>query len=354
MKSKYVILIITLFAFLTNCRKENKKDSSGGYAYNPKEYVFVKPIGFPDMPIPADNPMTYEGIELGKKLFFDKKLSGDNSISCASCHLPENSFTDPNQFSKGVDGALGDRQSMVLHNLAWSPTLFWDGRSSSLEEQALKPVTNPIEMHETWKNASAEIKQDIIYRSDFKRAFGNETIDSTTITKAIAQFIRSLVSSNSKFDMWTRGEITLTPEELNGFDIFRDLDRGDCIHCHAENGLFTDFSFHNNGMDLVFNDLGLGAVTGKSTDEGKFKVPSLRNLAFSAPYMHDGRFKTLDEVIDFYSEGVNPDSPNISPLMEHKDQGGALLTAQEKSDLKAFLLTLSDYDFINNPNHRAP
>ena len=322
--------------------------------YEQTAYDFSIPEGFPDMPIPADNPTTVEGVELGRKLFFDKSLSRDNSISCASCHAPKNAFSDENRFSKGIDGILGNRQSMVLQNLGWNNNFFWDGRVSSLEEQALKPVTNPIEMHETWTNASDKINGQSKYKTDFFKAFGSFRADSTLITKAIAQFMRSLISGNAKFDKWKRGEVILTPEELSGFDIYRDLNRGDCIHCHVENALFTDDSFQNNGMDQTLTDLGLGGVNGNTFDEGKFKVPSLRNLEFSAPYMHDGRFETLEEVIDFYSEEVHADSPNISPLMEHKDKGGALLNSQEKSDLKAFLLTLSDTEFINNPKHQAP
>lgn len=345
---KYIFAFAILI-FLSSCEKDQK---TGKYQQTP--YPLITPKGFPSMPIPANNPLTVEGVKLGKKLFFDKILSGDNSIACANCHAPENAFSDPNKFSLGINGSIGNRQSMPIQNLAWGSTFFWDGRVSSLEEQALKPVTNPIEMHETWRNASEEINLDKSYQQAFFKAFGTSRADSTLITRAIAQFMRTLISGNAKFDKWKRGEATLTPEELSGFDIYRDLNRGDCIHCHVENALFTDNSFQNNGMDLTLTDLGLGGVNGNVFDQGKFKVPSLRNLEFTAPYMHDGRFQTLEEVIDFYSEEVHAESPNISPLMEHKDKGGALLTAQEKSDLKAFLLTLSDPDFIYNPKHQAP
>ena len=184
----------------------------------------------------------------------------------------------------------------------------------------------------------------------FLQAFGTSTIDSTLVTKAIAQFERTLISGNSKFDQYLLGNVDLTPQELNGFNVFITEEKGDCFHCHGtgSNPLWTDNEFHNNGLDAVFTDLGLGAVTGDPNDNAKFKTPSLRNLAFTAPYMHDGRFATLDEVINFYSEGLQ-NSPTIDPLMKSVNDGGVQLSAQDKADLKAFLLTLTDNDFINNP-----
>lgn len=269
--------------------------------------------------IPANNPLTEEGISLGKKLFFDKRLSGDNTQSCASCHIPQRSFTDETRFSDGIDGNLGTRNSMPLFNLAWnfSERFAWDGKEFGLERQALEPVKNPIEMHGNWKDVATKLQQDAEYPTLFLHAFGTSTIDSTLITKAIAQFERTLISGNSKFDQYLMGNIQLTPEELNGFTVFMDEDRGDCFHCHGSdnNPLWTDNAFHNNGLDAVFTDLGLGAITGDPNDNGKFKSPSLRNLAFTAPYMHDGRFATLEEVIDHYSEGLQS-SPTIDPLMK--------------------------------------
>jgi cytochrome c peroxidase len=187
------------------------------------------------------------------------------------------------------------------------------------------------------------------YPSLFAGAFPNEPISKELVAKAIAQFERTLISANSKFDRYLMGEATLTPNELNGLNVFMDEARGDCFHCHGSpnNPLWTNNDFHNNGLDAEFSDLGLGAVTGDPDDNGKFRSPSMRNLAFTAPYMHDGRFTTLEEVIDFYSEGLQ-NSPTIDPLMKKIDQGGAQLNAQDKADLKAFLLTLSDPSFIQN------
>ncbi|RBW61011.1 cytochrome-c peroxidase [Tenacibaculum sp. E3R01] len=301
--------------------------------------------------IPSTNPLTEEGIALGKKLFFDKLLSKNNTQSCASCHNPQKAFSDETRFSDGVDGVFGKRNSMPLFNLAWNfdDRFTWDGKELSLERQAFEPVRNPIEMHSIWADVEKKLQKHSEYPILFKQAFGTSKIDSTLVTKAIAQFERTLISANSKFDKHLLGKAQLTPEELNGFNVFMDENKGDCFHCHGSNNnpLWTDNKFHNNGLDNVFADLGFGKVTGDSNDNGKFKTPSLRNLAFTAPYMHDGRFSTLEEVINHYSEGLKS-SPTIDPLMKKVDKGGVQLTEKDKADLKAFLLSLSDYDFINN------
>ncbi|WP_341215083.1 cytochrome c peroxidase [uncultured Wocania sp.] len=303
--------------------------------------------------IPTNNPQTVEGITLGKKLFFDPILSANNTQACADCHAPENAFSDADRFSDGIDGIRGNRNSMPLFNLAWNydEKFFWDGSSFSLEHQAFVPVSDPIEMKSSWSQLETELQQHPDYPKLFNLAFGNSTIDSTLVTKAIAQFERTLISSNSKFDKYLLGETNLTPEELNGFNVFMDETKGDCFHCHGsdKNPLWTDNIFHNNGLDATITDLGLGAITGDPSDNGKFKSPSLRNLAFTAPYMHDGRFETLDDVINHYSEGLQ-NSSTIDPLMKKVAQGGVQLSDQDKADLKAFLLSLSDYEFISNPN----
>ncbi|KAA5820864.1 cytochrome-c peroxidase [Algibacter amylolyticus] len=299
--------------------------------------------------IPIDNPQTQEGITLGKKLFFDPILSGNNTQACADCHAPENAFSDSAKFSEGINGNLGSRNSMPLFNLAWNydEKFFWDGNTFSLEHQAFVPVSDPNEMNSNWKDVQLKLQQDSEYPNLFKNAFGTSNIDSTLVAKAIAQFERTLISANSKFDQYLLGETELTSNELNGFNVFMDETKGDCFHCHGsdKNPLWTDNSFHNNGLDNTFTDLGLGAVTGDPADNGKFKSPSLRNLAFTAPYMHDGRFATLEEVINHYSEGLKT-SATIDPLMKKINQGGVNLSDSDKADLKAFLLSLSDYDFI--------
>lgn len=302
--------------------------------------------------IPTNNPQTVEGVALGKKLFFDTILSADQTQSCATCHAPQNAFTDNTPTSTGIDGVFGTRNSMPLFNLAWNynERFTWDGKELSLERQAEEPVQNPIEMHSNWENVVSKLQNHLDYPELFRLAFKTSTVTKELTTKAIAQFERTLISANSKFDNYSLGQATLTPQELNGLDIFLREDKGDCFHCHGNpnNPLWTDNMFHNNGLDATFTDLGLGNITGDPNDNGKFKTPSLRNLAFTAPFMHDGRFNTLDEVINHYSEGLQ-NSSTIDPLMKKIDQGGTQLSEQEKADLKAFLLTLSDSSFINNP-----
>lgn len=307
--------------------------------------------------IPSNNPQTIEGVALGKKLFFDPILSLNNSQACADCHAPENAFSDHSRFSEGVDGRPGNRNSMPLFNLAWNydERFFWDGREFSLERQAFRPVTNPNEMHSNWNDVAQKLQQHPQYPTLFDRAFGSTQIDSIMVTKALAQFERTLISAYSKFDQYLLGTAELSLQELNGFNIFMDETKGDCFHCHGsdQNPLWTDNTFHNNGLDSIITDQGLGRFTGDPNDNGKFRSPSLRNLAYTAPYMHDGRFETLDQVIDHYSEGLQ-NSPTIDPLMKKVDQGGVQLSPNDKADLKAFLLTLSDPDFINNPNFQSP
>lgn len=345
------ILYIFIFIFFISCSSENEEQET----YTPVPITLNIPelfnINLIAPILPNNNPLTEEGVFLGKKLFFDTILSKNNTVSCATCHDPKKSFADNLPFSEGINGAIGVRNSMPLFNLAWNfdERFTWDGKEFSLEKQALEPVTNHKEMNSDWKEIAQKLTNHTDYPTLFYKAFGNIEIDSDLVTKAIAQFERTLISANSKFDQFLKGNITLTPEEQNGFDVFMDEARGDCFHCHGsnKNPLWTDNKFHNNGLDSNFSDLGLGKVTGDPNDNGKFKSPSLRNLTFTAPYMHDGRFTTLDEVIDHYSEGLKFSS-TIDPLMKKIDKGGVQLSSKDKSDLKTFLLTLTDYDFINN------
>lgn len=357
---RYLLLIFGLVLIFFSCRKDKV-----GHEATP--YVLDIPEHFPEMIIPEDNPMTVEGVELGRKLFYEKKLSGDNTMSCGSCHSPQNAFSDPNQFSTGIDGIQGTRNSMALINLGWSTAFFWDGRAKTLEDQILEPVPNPIEMHETWPNAVAKLTASLEYRNMFFRAFGEEGIDSIKVSKAIAQFLRTMISGNSKFDVIYKFQngftlstaeqqvyATVTQDELDGYIIFNEnaLGQGDCFHCH--NGPLMQLNkFSNNGLDASFSDLGRGGVTGDPNDNGKFKVPTLRNIAYSAPYMHDGRFATLDEVIDHYSFGLVW-SPTVDPLMQHIADGGNQIGPVERFKLIQFLLTMTDESFINNPNFQEP
>lgn len=357
MRTLVCLLVITFMFF--SCRKDNTR-------YLPTPYNLEIPSHFPDMIIPADNPMTVEGVELGRFLFYEKRLSGDNTQSCASCHLPSASFSDPNQYSTGIDGIQGTRHSMALINLGWEDFFFWDGRKTTLETQILEPVPNPIEMHQSWKRTVEKLNADVNYRNRFFKAFGEEGIDSTKATKAIAQFIRTLISGESKYDVMYKYENNLSlnsseqailqtvdVEEWAGYDLFKSLNGADCFHCH--NGpLMRVKKFSNNGlMPNSVDDRGRAGVTNNPEDNYKFKVPTLRNIALTAPYMHDGRFATLDEVIEHYSSGIHM-SPTIDPLIEFGSQGGVQLDAQEKYLLKKFLLTLTDQKFVLNPNFQDP
>jgi len=331
--------------------------------YLPTPYALDLPSHFPKMVIPLDNPMTVEGVELGRHLFYEKRLSGNDMMSCATCHSAFASFSDSAKYSTGIDGIQGNRNAMALINLGWDSFFFWDGRASSLEQQILEPVSNPIEMHLSWKEAVAKLKGDTYYRNQFFEAFGLQNFDSTHAAKAIAQFLRTMVSGKSKFDVMYKIEnnlplsawdlsVQITNEEWAGYDLFKSLNGADCFHCH--NGpLMRVAKFSNNGLDQAFSDIGRGAVTNNVNDYGKFKVPTLRNIALTAPYMHDGRFQTLDEVIEHYSSGIHM-SATIDPLIEFANQGGVQLDSQEKQLLKAFLLTLTDWDFVNNPKFQEP
>lgn len=353
---KWSFLFYSIILILVSCNNEDEGES---YSATPLPLEIPQLFGeliSPPLTNP-ENPQTVEGVVLGRKLFFDPILSGNGTQACADCHRPQNAFSDPRQFSLGIDGIAGFRNSMPLQNLAWNfaQKFNWDGSAATLEDQIFEPVRNPIEMNNTWPNAVASLQGTTIYPELFAEAFGTTTIDSIMVTKAIAQFLRTLISGNSRFDRHLLGEEILTPQELNGLNVFMSEDLGDCFHCHGNpfNPLWTDNTFHNNGLDESFDDLGLGNVTGDPRDNGKFKAPSLRNLAYTAPYMHDGRFVTLDEVINHYSEGL-VFSETIDPLMKAVAQGGVQLSEDDKAALKAFLLSLSDPDFINNPNFQNP
>jgi cytochrome c peroxidase len=316
------------------------------------------------MDIPEDNPLTVEGVELGRYLFWEKKLSGDNTMSCGSCHFPQNAFSDPNQFSTGITGEMGTRQAMALINLGWARDYFWDSRALTLEDQVREPVPNPIEMNESWENAVADISEMPEYAPMFEAAYGSAEVTEDRIVKAIASFLRTMISAQSKFDKSRLGLVSLSTQEQRGLELFlfeggspEDVQGGqngaDCFHCHGfGDSQFTDYLPHNNGLDAIFTDLGVGGITGEESQFGKFKTPTLRNVEFTAPYMHDGRFNTLEEVIEHYNSGGIP-SPTIDPFMKFTT-GGLQLPQSDKDALIAFLLTLSDPEFLTNPDFQDP
>lgn len=320
--------------------------------------AFSTPNGFIPPILPSSNPLTEEGVRLGRRLFYDVRLSGDNTMSCASCHLQDFGFSDPNRFSVGIDGIEGSFNAPPIMNLAWQEFFFWDGRKLSLEEQAVVPVTDPIEMHEDWQVALAELAADPKYPKLFKEAFGTTAITQERVGLAIAQFERMLVSSNSKYDQFKRGEVNFTDLELEGYNLFHS-EEGDCFHCHGDAttgnifGAFGDIQFSNNGLDSVLRpNSGRERVTGRADDRAKFKIPSLRNIEYTGPYMHDGRFNTLGQVIEFYNFGGHV-TPTTDPNM--KAAGiGRNWTLRQKQALLSFLETLSDPSFVNDTSFSDP
>lgn len=369
MKQVSLLSIFFVLLFIISC-KDDRKTNPGPQTstdltdipYNPVGYDLVVYDSFPEIQIPADNPLTVKGVELGRMLFYDTRLSSDNSMSCASCHLPMSSFTDNLAVSTGVTLEEGKRSSMSILDIAFNNNgFFWDGRSATLEEQALLPVEDPIELHENWDNVIKKLKEDEDYPALFREAFGIDNTDEITkelAAKAIAQFERTVISpGNTKFDKVMRGEDEFSDEELDGFLMWIDypfdmIPDAECGHCHSFH-LFTTNEYHNNGLDEApnmteFEDLGLGAVTGKITDNGKFRVPTLRNIELTAPYMHDGRFETLEEVVEHYDSG-GKFSPNKNELMRNLE-----LTEYQKSALVAFMKTLTDVDVIQDPKFSNP
>jgi len=350
--SRYILSLV-FGLMLTSCDPPMPvvPDPSG---FETTPYAFEVPSYFPPVPEPEENPTTEEGVRLGRYLFYEKKLSADNSLSCGGCHFAENGFSDPRQFSPGIDNISGDRNAMAIINLAFQQRFFWDGRKLEMETQALEPIPNPIEMHQSWGDAVAKIQADTLYPPLFRKAFGTEKVTVDRIVKAIAQFERTMISSNSKFDRFLQGQEPLTPSELRGYDLFNS-EAGDCFHCHGDisSGFqFSDGLFHNNGLDSVFTDLGLFNITGLESDKGKFKSTTLRNIEYTAPYMHDGRFSTLEEVIDHYDMGGHP-SATLDPNMKAVGVGRNW-TSQQKEDLVNFLKALSDPSFISNPAFSNP
>jgi cytochrome c peroxidase len=345
-------------------------------------YPFQISSTFPIPDLPQDNPLTVERVALGRALFFDKRLSINNEQSCADCHSPTKAFTDGRKVARGAEGNFGPRNTMPLLNLAWKNQFFWDGRASSLREQVLAPIQNPIEMHESVTNLllklrssrreealtkksafgirHSEIEMSLLtsaatngdYPALFTAAFGTPEITAKKISLALENYLLTLTSFNAKFDRVLRGQEKFTTKEQRGFELFSteyDPRRGqfgaDCFHCHG-GPLFQSQGFANNGLDYIFTDLGREKVTGKASDAGKFAVPSLRNVALTAPYMHDGRFRTLDEVVEHYCTGTKRSATLDPNLAKHPD-GGVPLSADDKKALVAFLKTLTDETFLS-------
>lgn len=297
-------------------------------------------------------PPTHAQVRLGRHLFHDRQLSLDGSVSCASCHMQSRGFSDPKALSIGVNGGESDRNAMALINLAFDPLLFWDGRVSSLKEQALLPVVHPLEMAETWPDVVGKLQSGDRYPKLFFEAFGSAEVDSNRVAEALAAFETTLLSFDSPYDAFFYEGIAdaLNESAMHGFELF--FGEAECVHCHA-GPLLTDQTFKSNGLDGTLTDLGLGEVTGDPLDMGKFKVPTLRNIAVTGPYMHDGRFSTLMEVVEHYNSGVSSLAPNLDPDM-HIYEEGLQLSEQDKLDLVAFMESFTDTTFLNNEAFSPP
>jgi len=337
-----ILLPVVIASFVSGCYR----DPEIPIALNEENVKFYVPQGFPAPQYDfSTNPVTVAGFKLGRKLFYDPRLSRDNTISCGSCHQQTVAFAhSEHRVSHGIDGLFGTRNAPGLWNLAWNQTFMWDGGITHIELQPLGPIGNPVEMDETLPNIIAKLNADSQYRLMFEAAFGSDTITTQRITQAISQFQGLMISDNSRYDQYMRNEISLEQPELNGLATFRSK----CASCHTE-PLFTDRSFHNNGLtpEPTIMDAGRMMITANPADSMKFKTPSLRNIAVTPPYMHDGRFNTLSQCLDHYSGTMYP-SATLDPQLT----SGIPLTPQEKSDLLAFLATLTDYTLINDPRFR--
>lgn len=346
MKKRVIIILFIFFStalvLLEACKK---KDAVINPPVVTTPIKFIVPAGWPQPPtdIFANNPLTEEGFALGRKLFYDPRLSVDNTVACANCHQQFAAFaTYDHDFSHGLNNTHTFRNAPGLFNLAWMQKMHWDGGVNHIEVQPLAPITNPIEMGETVENVVNKLKADTLYPKLFSKAFGSTEITSQKMLKAISQFMGSIVSYNSKYDKVKRGEASFTLTEQNGYLVYQSK----CASCHPE-PLFTDNSFRNNGMAVnpFLNDYGRLRITGNAADSLKFKVPSLRNVGVSLPYMHDGRLYSIGNVIDHYRFDIITTQLTLDPLLKNR----IAITNQEKNDLIYFLFALTDTTFTKDP-----
>lgn len=350
------------FSLLALSCKKDEPGTIAEYDGTPYELKYVNNT-LPEPNLPVDNALTVQKVELGKMLFYEEMLSRDASISCSSCHKQSDGFSDKNQFSEGVDGLFGKRQAMAIFNLAWHDNgFFWDGRAELLRHQAVLPIQDELEMDETLENVIIKLNADQRYKDQFVRAFGTEEINAERIAFALEAFMFSIVSDDSKYDRYLKGLEELTESEERGRELFfaeyneffPETSGADCAHCHSGTN-FENNLYMNNGLDAEGDilDIGYEDVTGNPEDKGKFKVPSLRNIAVTQPYMHDGRFNTLMEVLDHYNEGIHI-SPTLDPALAATTGTGLMLTAEDKLDLVNFMKTLTDNNYLTNPEYQSP
>lgn len=329
------VIILCLFVFIMFSFVLIKDN----HFFNPPDY-FPKPVYNFEHP-----PLDSNKIELGRILFYDPILSKDNTISCASCHSPFNAFAHTDHdLSHGIFDSIGNRNAPALFNLAWQKTFMWDGAINHLDMQALAPISHPSEMGSNINEVIKKLNESKAYKELFLNAFQDSTISTSKILKALSQFQLTLVSSNTKYDKVKMGKETFTEQEKNGYQLYKN----NCASCHSE-PFFSNYNFENNGLpiDPTLNDMGRYVITENENDKRKFKVPSLRNLSFTYPYMHDGRFMTLQEVINHYTSGIE-----YSETLSLQFNKSIELSSNEKVDLISFLLTLNDKDFVFNKKHQ--
>lgn len=339
--------MLWIFAALVCSVFTGCKDDFDGEAYIADQaYDLEIPADFPALAFDRDkNPVTVNGVALGKKLFYEGRLSRNNSISCGFCHIQENAFTHHGHpVSHGIDNRLGIRNASPIQNMAFLRNYTWDGVSHDLDERSLVPITTDFEMDSSMPEVVGKLNTDANYKKLFKAAFGDENITGERVLKAISQFMVTMVSADSKYDRVLKGKTAFTAEENEGYQLFRN----NCASCHS-GALFTDESFRNTGMyyNAQYNDRGRYRVTLDWNDNMKFRVPSLRNVEYTAPYMHDGRFTTLEAVLNFYSDLVE-NQPNLDPLLKKDGHIGIRMNPSEKQYIIAFLKTLTDQNFITN------
>lgn len=337
---KEPIYLLALSFILFSCEKVKvKKNEDNPYTFNVPDYIPKSIYNF------ENNPFNNNGFNLGKLLFYDPILSSDSSVSCANCHNQAHAFADHNlAFSVGVNNKIGLRNSPPIFNLAWHPNFMWDGGVNHIEIMPLAPITNHLEMNETMANVINKLNRNTNYRKLFKTAFSVDSIDDQKLFFAITQFMGKIHSFGSKYDKVKQGKEQFTNEENKGYVLFKTH----CNSCHSE-PLFSEFEYANNGIDSVFKDKGRYLITLNHSDEGLFKTPSLRNVALTYPYMHDGRFRTLQEVLNHYSNNIKK-----SKTLDRRLSAPLKLKQDEIQQLILFLNTLSDYEFINNKLYSEP
>ena len=375
---KRIFLLFLILNIFLSCRNDDSPRPEYG-APTPYDFQLKKSLASID-PVfdntPIDNPTTNEGVELGRYLFYDQRLSKNDKVSCASCHQQEYAFSDPRTFSKGFEGKETKRHSMSIINMRWHPRFFWDARAATLEEQVLMPIQDPIEMGMDTSDLKIKLAKIDLYPRLFKKAFGSEVITANKISKGLAQFVRSIISQDSDYDDFyyqtiPRLKIILSDQLYLGYRLYNrhpDPSESDknipgnleyrganCFECHG-GAMITDLGITTNGIDKETTDSGFGAITGKTSDDGTFKTPSLRNIAHTAPYMHDGRFKTLREVLDHYDSHIkrHPNLPTDMLLAGNFEAMKFDLLEEEKDAIIAYLNTFSDNELLTNPKYSNP